>query len=368
MSGNGLGLQLTTDPCEEWLPHRHWLRLVVEGSLPVLRQRYWQTNIETIPEGLLALFTGKMESALGNWRQVSGELNGTEIVVQLAGLDVGVHVAARSVEQAETAIGTVENWLPPVQRAELGLEVPVDFWLLGAQGPRKVSRKLIMVDWDGLSENYSAATYQALENLMAWRPGASGQLIFWHGPPGTGKTYALRALLHAWRRWCKAEYVTDPDSMFVDRASYLVDVLLDSNDPPFAPNVEPLWRLLVLEDAGELVRLDAREKVGQGLSRLLNVTDGILGQGLRLLVLVTTNEEAEKLHPAVARPGRCAANVVFGGLSEPETVGWRLRRGLPARTGQSATLAELYDELAVSRGVSRTATGELRAAVGFGLR
>lgn len=33
----------------------------------------------------------------------------------------------------------------------------------------------------------------------------------------------------------------------------------------------------------------------------------MVGQGLRVLVLVTTNELLRRLHPAVAQPGRCAA-------------------------------------------------------------
>ena len=77
----------------------------------------------------------------------------------------------------------------------------------------------------------------------------------------------------------------------------------------------PSWRLLVLEDTGELLSADVRAAAGPGLSRFLNVVDGLIGHGLRVLVLVTTNEEIGRLHPAVARPGRSAANVVFGRLA-----------------------------------------------------
>ena len=70
---------------------------------------------------------------------------------------------------------------------------------------------------------------------------------------------------------------------------------------------ESKWRILILEDTGELLAADAKAQAGQGLSRLLNVVDGIIGQGLRVLVLVTTNDELHQLHPAVARPGRCLA-------------------------------------------------------------
>ena len=52
------------------------------------------------------------------------------------------------------------------------------------------------------------------------------------------------------------------------------------------------WRLLVLEDTGELLTPDAKTVIGQGLSRFLNVVDGLIGQGLRVLVLVTTTRRS----------------------------------------------------------------------------
>jgi hypothetical protein len=55
--------------------------------------------------------------------------------------------------------------------------------------------------------------------------------------------------------------------------------------------------------ASVLLTADAKVVIGQGLSRFLNVVDGLIGQGLRVLVLVTTNEPIRTLHPAVARPG-----------------------------------------------------------------
>ena len=107
----------------------------------------------------------------------------------------------------------------------------------------------------------------------------------------------------------------------------------------------PHWRLLVLEDTGELLRPDAKSIIGQGLSRFLNVVDGLIGQGLRVLVLVTTNERIETLHPAVARPGRCAANIEFDPLSEDEATAWLERHGVAANAGAPRILASLYAAL-----------------------
>jgi hypothetical protein len=99
--------------------------------------------------------------------------------------------------------------------------------------------------------------------------------------------------------------------------------------------------------------------IGQGLSRFLNVVDGLIGQGLRILVLVTTNEEIKKLHPAVARPGRCAANVSFGPLSQDEADAWLGERGADATVDGAATIAQLY-ALAGDGG------GAAQPSVGFG--
>jgi hypothetical protein len=105
---------------------------------------------------------------------------------------------------------------------------------------------------------------------------------------------------------------------------------------------KPSWRLLILEDTGELLSANARLQAGQGLSRFLNVVDGLIGQGLRILVLVTTNEELGRLHPAVARPGRCAANVLFHRLAPEQANAWLRAHGHDGAVAEPATLATLY--------------------------
>jgi hypothetical protein len=116
----------------------------------------------------------------------------------------------------------------------------------------------------------------------------------------------------------------------------------DELEDGFGARRAPQWRLLVLEDTGELLRPDAKAIIGQGLSRFLNVVDGLIGQGLRVLVLVTTNEEVGALHPAVARPGRAAANIEFRPLSREEAAAWLERHGIDAPPPSTRSLASLY--------------------------
>ena len=260
------------------------------------------------------------------WVHVGGDM----LVVQAASRDAVVLDAA-------------ETWLrarfPEAVRAADQV-VRVSFWSESGSGGYSYSRRLAVPSWDEACGNYPRSVRNQLSSLVAatFQSSDSGKLLLWHGPPGTGKTNALRALAWEWREWCDLHCITDPEELF-GRSSYMLEVLLDEDDE----DDDARWRLLVLEDTGELLAADAKERTGQGLSRLLNVVDGMIGQGLRFLVLVTTNEEIGSLHEAVSRPGRCAFRIEFAPFPADEADSWRAARG-DAPLGRAATLAELFSD------------------------
>ena len=156
----------------------------------------------------------------------------------------------------------------------------------------------------------------------------------WHGEPGTGKTHALRALSWEWREWCDFEYILDAET-FLGDTNYMLSVLLREADN------DDRWRLLILEDTGDLL-LAGADGPPKGLSRLLNVSDGLIGQGLNVLFLVTTNERVEHLHPAITRPGRCLFDVEFAPLSYAEAKDWAKNRAFTLADRSHYRLAELF--------------------------
>jgi hypothetical protein len=130
------------------------------------------------------------------------------------------------------------------------------------------------------------------------------------------------------------EFVIDPERLLANSGYLLSLALGDEGDR----EGERRWRLLLLEDCDELISSNAKAGSGQSLARLLNLTDGLLGQGLSVIVAITTNEPLQRLHPAVTRPGRCLAEIEVGPLSADE-----VRRRLPthAQVSGPMTLAEL---------------------------
>ena len=270
--------------------------------------------------------------------------------VSLGGGWISVRVAAPNWASIAPVFAAFRAGYPPSYMTQVAdARVPITFWANSNFGPTARLRKVDSAAWGDITGNYTSEVEQQLAALMAWNNGPpskdGGQLVLWQGPPGTGKSWALRALASEWAPWAEFHYITDPDSFFVDDPSYMINVLLadsyEAIDEPtgdiYSEQRDGKWRILILEDTGELLSANAKEKYGQGLSRLLNVVDGMIGQGLKVLALVTTNDELGDLHPAVTRPGRCASQIEFGPLTDAEAVAWTGDADATA-----GTLAELY--------------------------
>lgn len=124
-----------------------------------------------------------------------------------------------------------------------------------------------------------------------------------HGLPGTGKSTLIKHL----STMIKKDFIYIPNTMletFINDPS-CVQLLIQK------PN-----SVLILEDAEKLIMKRVGDGLdNNGLSTLLNMSDGILSDILNISIILTYNCETSKIDEALLRKGRLKSNYYFGLLS-----------------------------------------------------
>lgn len=227
--------------------------------------------------------------------------------------------------------------------------VPVYVW--GHHGyqlvERRPRRRLETVYLaDGLGDRIVADARRFIERRGWYEergiPHRRGYLF--EGPPGTGKSSMALAVAGELHR---AIYIINPAAMYDDNALQTAVnqagagvVLIEDIDAvdvgaQRAPPSQP--------DAPEA--FGAPTKTGISTSGLLNAIDGVAARDGRVLI-ITTNH-AERLDPALIRPGRVDMRCHFGLANEAEAIAMH-RRLCPERD-ERAFAAEIAPHLPLSQ-------------------
>jgi hypothetical protein len=216
---------------------------------------------------------------------------------------------------------------------------------------------------DFIADNYRAEVVEGylhvVEDLKNVDP--CGRIVILDGPPGTGKTHMVRALLNAVP---KGTFVLIPSNMMSQLGSpSFVKTLLRQQKPG-----HPL--ILVVEDADEAIASRKSDNISE-ISALLNFSDGIFGAMMDLRIIATTNVDANSLDVAVIRAGRLCRRIEVGKLDhvQAETVYKRLggtKEALFTR-GNFYTLGDIYAQAKGSGGVGKGTPRPAKGRLGFAL-
>lgn len=154
-------------------------------------------------------------------------------------------------------------------------------------------------------------------------------IILLHGEPGTGKSYYLRYL----------------SSLLKKQVIFIPPVMIESfNGVTF---FEFLFRhpntVIVIEDA-ETLMFDREEFEQSPVSVLLNITDGLLSDGLNIQVICTFNTALDRIDPALMRKGRLIARYEFGPLAPEKATALSKKLGFNQTYTEPVKLSDIYNE------------------------
>lgn len=189
-------------------------------------------------------------------------------------------------------------------------------------------------------ENYSTDVLAAFDKTVSdlTRSDPSGRLTLLEGPPGTGKTYLVRALMNA---VSNSKFVIVPPHLVASLSDpNLILTFLNEMDSGIGPII------LVLEDADTCLSQRKAENMNS-ISSILNLSDGIIGSLLDLRIVATTNTPASEFDPALLRKGRMSAHMKIDKLNSDHIIKiWNRIAGnkieLPVPIESINTVAEVY--------------------------
>lgn len=181
-----------------------------------------------------------------------------------------------------------------------------------------------------LEYNYGSSFMPVHEKILkTLNKNKANGLVLLHGEPGTGKTHYLKYL---------ASKIKDKKVMFVP--PYLVDFITSPEMTPFL--IENSDSILFIEDA-ERVITDRDTNAANGVSNILNLTDGILGDILNIQIVATFNMDRKKIDTALLRKGRLIAEHKFGKLNVDDANKLIKHLGMDHIAADDMTLTEIYN-------------------------
>lgn len=203
---------------------------------------------------------------------------------------------------------------------------------------------LVVPDLD-LELNYGKKFVKIYETIVK-RLNTDGDkgIILFHGDSGTGKTTLLKYI---------TKDIKNKNILFIPPS--MAEILSEPSIIPFL--MDNRNSILFIEDAEKVIADREGKGSPTGVSNLLNLTDGILGDCLNIQVVATFNMKRERIDPALLRKGRLIIEHKFEKLSIEETNILLKHLNKNVISDEQLTLADIYnidsDEVRITKDMKK---------------
>ena len=232
-----------------------------------------------------------------------------------------------------------------IQKGEIEDQLNTDSFKTYERKPKKSSIKLVKSDMGHLdTEDYDlnipeinlelnyGTDFLPIHNTIVKRlntPNDKG-IILLHGDPGTGKTSYIKYLTNL---------ITDKAILFIPPS--MAEMLSEPSIIPFLMDYRN--SILLIEDAEKVIADREGHGSAVGVSNILNLTDGILGDCLNIQVIATFNMKRERIDAALLRKGRLICEHKFDILKLEETNKLLVHLNKKVTSPVPLTLADIYN-------------------------
>lgn len=179
-----------------------------------------------------------------------------------------------------------------------------------------------------LGMNYGPVAEAKFKKISSLMDSGKNGLILLSGNPGTGKSTFIKMLSLQTSR--KVIYLSSSSAEHLTNPEFLSFMMRHRES------------ILLLEDAEKVLR-SREEQDNSAISNLLNITDGILGDCLNILVIATFNMDREKIDSALVRKGRLLVEHHFELLPADMANKLLESMGSERRVSDPTSLAEIYN-------------------------
>jgi hypothetical protein len=166
-------------------------------------------------------------------------------------------------------------------------------------------------------------------------------LVLFHGEPGTGKTYYIRNLIKDLEKIGK-HVIYFPPNMVGHLVSPEIMTFLASTVMEMAEEGKSC--VLLLEDAEPLLVSRGNDGRSDGITNLLNITDGLLNDMLSIQVIATFNTDLKNIDDALLRPERLIARKEFKKLNVEDANNLAKAINLDKTFTEETSLAQIYSQ------------------------